>query len=246
MIRTLIVDDEALARQLVREYLRPHRDVEIVGECGNGFDAVHAMSDKGTAARIDLVFLDIQMPQLSGLEVLELTGRDHGVIFTTAFDDYALKAFDLHAVDYLLKPFSQARFDQALAQARKVLRQAPTGLKTLLAGAQARPERLLIRERHQVHVVPVDTIDCIEAQDDYVCIHVGAKSYLKTQSLSDLHTHLDPRRFVRVHRSWIINIDRLQQLDRAAKDSLVAILRTGLQVPISRSGYERVKAFITP
>lgn len=246
MIRTLIVDDEALARQLVREYLRPHADIDLVGDCGNGFDAVQALAGDGHAGPIDLVFLDIQMPQLSGLEVLELTGRKHGVIFTTAFDQYALKAFDLHAVDYLLKPFTQTRFDQALEQARKALQHTSSGLRSLLADAQARPERLLIRERNQVHVVPVATIDCIEAQDDYVSIHVGARSYLKTQSLSDLHAQLDPRRFVRVHRSWVINIDRLQQLERSGKDSLMAVLSTHRQVPISRAGYERVKPFITP
>ena len=246
MIRALIVDDEALARQLVREYLQAHPDITIVGDCGNGFDAVQALTGESQAGPIDLVFLDIQMPQLSGLDVLELTGRDHGVIFTTAFDQYALKAFDLHAVDYLLKPFTQARFDQALAQARKALQHTSGGLRSLLANAQARPERLLIRERNQVHVVPIATIDCIEAQDDYVCIHAGAKSYLKTQSLSDLHAQLDPLRFVRVHRSWVINIDRLQQLERSGKDNLMAVLSTKRQVPISRSGYERVKPLIKP
>ena len=246
MIRALIVDDEALARQLVREYLQPHTDITIVGDCGNGFDAVQALTGESHAGPIDLVFLDIQMPQLSGLDVLELTGRDHGVIFTTAFDQYALKAFDLHAVDYLLKPFTQTRFDQALEQARKALQHSSGGLRSLLADAQARPERLLIRERNQVQVVPIATIDCIEAQDDYVCIHVGAKSYLKTQSLSDLHAQLDPLRFVRVHRSWVINIDRLQQLEHSGKDNLMAVLSTNRQVPISRSGYERVKPLIKP
>ena len=244
MIRALIVDDEALARQLVREYLQSHPDIDVVVECGNGFDAVQAISEAGSAGPIDLVFLDIQMPQLSGLEVLELTRRDHGVIFTTAFDQYALKAFDLHAVDYLLKPFSQERFDQALQRARKELGQASGALQSLLAQAPARPERILIRDRNQVHVVALDQVDCIEAQDDYVSIHAGAQRYLKTQSLSDLHAQLDPQRFVRVHRSWVINIERLRQLERPAKDSLLAVLSSGQQVPVSRSGHERIKPFL--
>ena len=182
MIQTLLVDDEALARRLLREYLQAHDDIEIIGECDNGFDAVKAI----TELQPDLVFLDIQMPRLSGLEVLELTRRDHGVIFTTAFDQYALKAFDLRAIDYLLKPFAQTRFDEALARARTLLGQTSTGLKELATQPGGKLERLLIRDRNQVHVLALDTVACIEAQDDYICIHSQGKSYLKTQALSEL------------------------------------------------------------
>ena len=240
MIQALIVDDENLARRLLREYLCAHEDIQIVGECDNGFDAVKAITD----LRPDLVFLDIQMPRLTGLEVLELTQRDHGVIFTTAYDQYALKAFDLRAVDYLLKPFTQARFDEALARARMLMGQTSVGLQALAAQPPGKLERLLIRERNQVHVLALDTVACVEAQDDYICIHSQGKRYLKTQSMSELEARLDPALFVRVHRSWIINLGYLKNIERMAKDSFVAVLHSGQQIPISRAGHERVKALI--
>jgi two-component system LytT family response regulator len=240
MIQTLIVDDETLARRLLREYLQAHEDVEIVGECDNGFDAVKAITD----LHPDLVFLDIQMPRLTGLEVIELTQRDHGVIFTTAYDQYALKAFDLRAVDYLLKPFAQTRFDGALARARALMGQTSAGLKALSEQPPGKLERLLVRDRNQVHVLALDTVVCVEAQDDYICIHAQGKSYLKTQSLSDLETRLDPTLFVRVHRSWIINLGHLKNIERLGKDNFVAVLHNGRQIPISRAGHERVKALI--
>ncbi|MDO9193139.1 MAG: LytTR family DNA-binding domain-containing protein, partial [Undibacterium sp.] len=192
----------------------------------------------------DLVFLDIQMPKLSGLEVLEMTGRSSGVIFTTAYDQYALKAFDMHAVDYLLKPFSQHRFDEALDKARKMLGQSTPELQKLLANPIDKLERILIRDRGQVHVIPVDKVDYIEAQDDYINIHSQGKSTLKTQSLSDLEAQLDGSKFVRIHRSYIIHLDALAGIERASKDSHIAVLRNGAQLPISRSGYERIKARI--
>ena len=237
LIRVLIVDDEELARRLIREYLRKHADIELVGECENG---VEAMNDIGRL-NPDLIFLDIQMPKLSGLDVLELTGRDSGVIFTTAYDQYALKAFDLHAVDYLLKPFSQTRFDEALAQARKVLGHSLPVLQKLIAHTDGKSERILIRDRHKVHVIPVEKIDCVEAQDDYINIYSDGKTFLKTQRLSDLATQLDPEKFVRVHRSYIINIDQLQEIERPTKDSRLALLRNGMRIPISRAGYDRVR-----
>jgi two-component system LytT family response regulator len=240
MIRTLIVDDEPLARRLLHEYLQAHEDVEIMGECDNGFDAVKTIAD----LQPDLVFLDIQMPRLTGLEVLELTQRDHGVIFTTAYDQYAVKAFDLRAVDYLLKPFSQARFDEALARARTLIGQPSAGLQAMAAQATGKLERLLIRDRNQVHVLTLDMVTCVEAQDDYICIHLQGKSYLKTQSLTELEARLDPGQFVRVHRSWIINLKHLKNIERLAKDSFVALLNSGQQVPISRAGHERIKALI--
>lgn len=240
MIRTLIVDDEPLARRLVREYLLGHEDVEVVGECDNGFDAVKLI----TEMQPDLVFLDIQMPRLTGLEVLELTQRHHGVIFTTAFDQYALKAFDLRAVDYLLKPFAQTRFDEALDKARISIGQDSGALKDLVQHPQGKLERLLIRDRTQVHVLPLDKVECVEAQDDYIRIVSQGKSYLKTQSLTDLESRLDPTAFVRVHRSWIINLAHLKNIERLAKDSLVAVMGSGQQVPISRAGHERIKALL--
>ena len=236
-LQILIVDDEELARRLTREYLRSHHDINIIGECENGVEAVQAITEQNP----DLVFLDIQMPKLSGLEVLELTGRSSGVIFTTAYDQYALKAFDMHAVDYLLKPFSQQRFDEALDKARRMLGQSAPELQKLLAQPVAKLERILIRDRGLVHVIPVDKIDYIEAQDDYINIHSEGRAHLKTQSLSDLETQLDNCKFVRIHRSYIISLNALKGLERASKDSHIAVLHNGTQLPISRSGYERIK-----
>ena len=236
-LQILIVDDEDLARRLTREYLRHHKDINIIGECENGLEAVQAITEQNP----DLVFLDIQMPKLSGLEVLELTGRSSGVIFTTAYDQYALKAFDLHAVDYLLKPFSQQRFDEALDKARKMLGQTAPELQKLLTQPITKLERLLIRDRGQVHIIPVDKIDYIEAQDDYINIHSGGKAILKTQSLSDLEAQLGNDRFVRIHRSYMVNLDALKNMERANKDGYVAVLHNGTQLPISRAGYERIK-----
>lgn len=239
-LRALIVDDENLARHLVREYLRPHADIEIVGESEHGLDAVRDI----TALNPDLIFLDIQMPKLSGLEVLELTGRRSGVIFTTAYDQYALQAFDLHAVDYLLKPFSQTRFDEALARARQMLGRDDPGLTQVLAQPVQKLGRILIRDRTQVHVLPVAKVESVQAQDDYVSIRCDGREHLKTQSLTDLAAQLDAQQFVRVHRSYLLNIAYLQSLERASKDSFVALTRSGQKIPISRSGYERLREML--
>lgn len=238
-LRVLIVDDEELARRLSIEYLRSHTDIEIVGECETGLEAVDAIS----RLEPELVLLDIQMPQLSGLEVLEVTGRRSGVIFTTAYDQYALKAFDLHAVDYLLKPFSQQRFDEALAKARKLLVQESTEKLDKLVTQQGNQlQRLLIRDRGQVHHVPLDSIEYVEAQDDYITIHAAQKSYMKTQSLSELEAQLDASKFVRIHRSFLLHITALKNIERVSKDSHIAILKSGVQIPVSRAGHERIRA----
>ncbi|MFZ6733909.1 LytR/AlgR family response regulator transcription factor [Undibacterium sp. Ji42W] len=243
-LQVLIVDDEELARRLSQEYLRAHPDIEIIGECETGLEAVDAISKLNP----DLVLLDIQMPQLSGLEVLELTGRRSGVIFTTAYDQYALKAFDLHAVDYLLKPFSQQRFDEALIKARKLLAEqtlsSTQAIQTLVTQQSEKLQRLLIRDRGQVHVVSLESIDYVEAQDDYILIHAAGKSYMKTQSLSDLEAQLDASKFVRVHRSFLLQISALQAMEKTSKDSQVAVLKNGEQVPVSRAGYERIRALL--
>lgn len=243
-LQVLIVDDEELARRLSLEYLRSHPDIEVIGECETGLEAVDAISKLNP----DLVLLDIQMPQLSGLEVLELTGKRSGVIFTTAYDQYALKAFDLHAVDYLLKPFSQQRFDEALTKARKLLAQETSSstqaIETLLTQQSEKLQRLLIRDRGQVHVVPLESIDYVEAQDDYILIHAAGKSYMKTQSLSELEAQLDASKFVRVHRSFLLQLNALQAMEKTSKDSQVAVLKNGAQVPVSRAGHERIKALL--
>jgi two-component system, LytTR family, response regulator len=243
-MRVAIVDDEELARKLVREYLADCDDVEVVAECANGFEAVKAV----TEFKPDLLLLDIQMPRLDGFEVLELVGEEVGVIFITAYDTYALRAFDVHAVDYLLKPFSPERLREALERARALI-----GRKQLVApaqlGAAARPagtylDRVAIRDGANVNVIPVGKIDYVEAQDDYVCFRAEAKRYLKQQTLSDVEGALDPAQFVRIHRSYILNIDRLARLELYAKDSHAAILRDGTRLAVSRSGYARLTAVL--
>jgi two-component system LytT family response regulator len=240
-LRVVIVDDEPLARAVIREYLRAHADVEIVAECGNGFEAVKAVAEQSP----DLLFLDVQMPKLSGFEVLELVGREVPVVFTTAYDEYALRAFEVHAIDYLLKPFDEGRFSEALSRARtRIASQQPVSEVDALV-SEARPrttpaERVLIRDGAQVHVIPVEKIDYVEAQDDYVCFRAEGKQYLKDQTMGALEATLDPNRFVRIHRSYLLNIERIARVELYAKDSRVAILRDGTKLPVSRAGYARL------
>jgi two-component system LytT family response regulator len=238
-LRALIVDDESLARALVREYLQGHPDIEVAGECENGLDAVRQIG----ALAPDLVFLDIQMPRLTGLEVLELTGRRSGIVFTTAYDEHAIKAFELHAVDYLLKPFSKERFDAALARARALHAPAPA-LDALVAKKAAPLERLLIRDRDQVHVIPVEKVEYVEAQGDYLAVVAEGRTHLKPQRISEIEEQLDARRFLRVHRSFIINLAHLASIERQGPDRHVARMRSGKGVPISRSGYEKLRALV--
>jgi len=236
MHTALIVDDEELARRLIREFLGKHRDIQIIGECENGLQAVEEI----THSNPDLIFLDIQMPKMNGLEVLTETGRRAGVIFTTAYDEYALKAFDLHAVDYLLKPYSQQRFDEALEQARLQLGREPKAVAQLID--TTRTTRILIRDRGQTHVITVEQIEYVEAQDDYIQIHTQGKAWMKTQSLSDLEAQLDPAKFIRVHRSHLVNIAFVKGIERISKDAVVALMQDGSQVPVSRAGHERLRA----
>jgi two-component system LytT family response regulator len=238
-MRVIIVDDEDLARRVVKEFLKSHADVEVVAECANGFEAVKAITELSP----DLVFLDIQMPKLNGFEVVELAGAKTRYMFVTAYDQYALKAFEVHAVDYLLKPFSQQRLDEALAHARASMGVAPA-VDALVAEAAQRQkplERILIRDGARVHVVPVEKIDYIEAQDDYVQVTSGGKAYLKNQRMAELENQLDPACFLRIHRSYIVNVEAISRIEQTGKDSHTAILKDDTRIPISRTGYQKVR-----
>jgi two-component system LytT family response regulator len=244
-MRIIIVDDEMLARGVVREYLEAHGDVEIVAECANGFEAVKAI----TELEPDLAFLDIQMPKLDGFEVAELVGGKTRFIFATAFDQYAIKAFEYHALDYLLKPFSQQRFDQALAHVRAQLGAGVPAqraeIDAVVREVKAKPlGRVLIRDGAKVHVIPSEKIDYIEAQDDYVQIHSEGKAYLKNQRLSELEEQLEAGKFVRIHRSYLVNIESVSRIEQASKDSHAAVLKSGARLPISRSGYQKIRTLI--
>ena len=238
-MRVLIVDDEHLARALLREFLGAHPDVDIVGECANGFEAVKAIGELDP----DLVFLDIQMPKLDGFEVVELAGARPHYIFATAYDGFALRAFEVHAIDYLLKPFSRERLAQALAHARS-RRTPPAQLQAVVAEAAQRHgylERVLIKDGSRVHVIPASTIDYVEAQDDYVQVTSAGKAWLKHQRMAELEAQLDPQVFVRIHRSYIVNVGAIARIEPASKDNYCAVLKDGVKLPISRSGYQKLR-----
>jgi two-component system LytT family response regulator len=245
-MRVIIVDDEPLARAVLREHLGLHADVDIVGECANGFEAVKAIAELAP----DLVFLDIQMPKLDGFEVVELAGAKTHYVFVTAYDQFALRAFDVHALDYLLKPFTRERLAQALAHARErfaapaTAAQGEQAMRALVSDAQARHqpiERVLIRDGARVQVIPVARIDYIEAQDDYVAICSEGHQWLKNQRMAELESQLDPQAFLRVHRSYIVNLGTIARIEPTGKDGHCAVLKSGARVPISRSGYQKVR-----
>lgn len=245
-MRVLVVDDETLARALLIEHLGKVADVEVVGQAANGFEAVKLTEELNP----DLIFLDIQMPKLSGFEVLELLAeRAPAVIFTTAFDEFALRAFDVHAVDYLLKPVEPARLVAAVERAAERLRNRTPAPSPHELSVAARPpgrtlERVLIRHEGRVHVLPLERIDYIEAQDDYLSFASAGKKLRKQQTMSELETQLDGTRFVRIHRSFILNIERLARIDLYGKDSWLAILADGTKLPMSRTGHAKLKELI--
>ena len=244
-IRTVLVDDEALALRVLREMLEAHPEIEVVAECGNGFDAVKAIND----LKPDLLFLDIQMPKLNGFEVLDLIRHESlVVVFVTAYDEFALRAFAVHAADYLLKPVSPERLAEALAHVRKNLaRSQPPSLAPLAQTARGRQqpqERILIRDGSRVHVIPLRKVDYMEAQDDYLCLRSEGKNYLKQQAMAEMEASLDPKRFIRIHRSYLLNLDRLARLEMLTRENWTAILQDGTQLPVSRKGYERLKMLL--
>ena len=242
-IRTIIVDDEEPARLVLREFLSAHEEIKIIAECANGFEAVKAV----TESRPDLVILDIQMPKLNGFEVLELVDRPPAIIFATAYNQYAIKAFEVHAVDYILKPFSKERLAEALEHARKHLHKKSMPFQELASAAGMRPsplERILVKDGSKVHVIPVDKIDYIEAQDDYVAIKSDGKTHLKQERMAELEKELDATKFVRVHRSTILNLERIARIELYAKDSRMAILKDGTKLLISRTGYDKLKGLL--
>ena len=244
-LKIAIVDDEDLARAVVREYLAGLPDVEIVAECANGFEAVKAVSE----LQPDLLILDVQMPKLNGFEVLELVGRDVAVVFVTAYDQYAIRAFEVHAVDYLLKPFGAERLAAAIDRVRERLGRGEQLPMHDLTAAAARPaqdhtRRVLVRDGSRVHVLPVEKIEYVQAQDDYVCFRCEGKEYLKEQTLGELETSLDPAKFVRIHRSYLLNLDRLARVELDERENRVAILHDGRRLPISRTGYTRLNELL--
>lgn len=238
MTRVLIIDDEPLARLVVAEYLQHHTDIELVQECKDGFDGVKAIQ----LHQPDLIFLDVQMPKINGFEMLELLDAPPAVIFTTAHDEFALKAFEAHAVDYLLKPFSRERFDRALQKFRTEATKTKPVQELLAATAQPEErQRLVVKKGNNIVIVPIHQVFYIEAFDDYVKVHTKDGFYLKKKTMSHYEKVLDGQQFVRVHRSYLLNLQELTRIEPLEKDTHVALLRSGARLPLSASGYARLK-----
>ncbi|GAA0892007.1 LytTR family DNA-binding domain-containing protein [Fulvivirga kasyanovii] len=242
MIKALIIDDEKLARDVIRAYLKDHPDIEVVSECANGFEGVKTIHE----VKPDLIFLDVQMPKLTGFEMLELLDTVPVIIFSTAFDEFALKAFEQSAADYLLKPYSKSRFNEAISKARQRL--TGGGDKELVAkiqesreGAREELDRLVVRLGSKIVIISLDKVDFIEAQDDYVAIHSEGKKYLKQLTMKYLESSLPENQFVRVHRSYIVSIGSIDRLEAMSKDTYVAILKSGAKISVSRAGYSSLK-----
>lgn len=240
-LRVAVVDDEAPARALLCEYLGAIPEVEVVAECANGFEAVRAVEE----LHPDLLLLDVQMPKLSGFDVLEMVEREVAVVFVTAYDQYAVRAFEVQAVDYLLKPVAPERLRRAVERVRHRLGKPRTAVAAQLASAAAPEpgplERLVLRDGARVDVVPVDAVDVVEAQDDCVVVRARGRRWRKTSTLQEVAERLDPRRFVRVHRCFVLNLASIAGLETYAKDSRLAVLRDGSKVPVSRAGYARLR-----
>lgn len=244
MIKTVLIDDEPLARTIVMEYLLSYPEVEIVQECNDGFEGVKAI----TQNKPDLIFLDIQMPKINGFEMLELIEQPPAVIFTTAFDEYAIKAFEAHAVDYLLKPFSKERFDKAMQKWLSSRQQDEGKQKALSLQEEVKqPEernRVVVKEGGNIRIIPVNEIQYIEAYDDYVKIHTPKEMFLKKKTMNFYEKSLDQAQFVRVHRSYIVQLSFITRIEPLEKDTHVALLRSGAKIPLSKGGYARLKTVL--
>ena len=241
MNKIIIIDDEPLARSIVKEYLEKYPQLKVMQECNDGFEGIKAIQQH----QPDLIFLDIQMPKITGFEMLELIEQPPAVIFTTAFDEYAIKAFEAHAVDYLLKPFNQDRFDKAIA---KWAEQKPATVEKttqdLLESASLSPsqsQRIVVKNGSKIKIIPVHDVLYLEAADDYVKIYTQEGYFLKNKTMTHFEQALDGQQFVRSHRSYIVNVQQITRIDPYEKDNHVAILRSGAKVPVSRSGYGKLK-----
>ncbi|MBO9730832.1 MAG: LytTR family transcriptional regulator DNA-binding domain-containing protein [Chitinophaga sp.] len=242
MIKAVIIDDEPLAREVVKEYLLNFPQITVMQECNDGFEGLKAIQQH----QPDLIFLDIQMPKITGFEMLELVENMPAVIFTTAFEEHAIRAFEVHAVDYLLKPFSGERFEKAVKKWLDQF-QAPavadtTALLETAATMPAQSNRVVIKLNGKIKIIPVQDIHYLEAADDYVKIITQEGSFLKNKTMAFFEKMLDPQQFTRVHRSYILNINQVTRIDPYEKENHLAILRSGARVLVSKTGYPRLKA----
>jgi two-component system LytT family response regulator len=243
MKKIILIDDEPLARVLVREYLEDFPELEVVAECGDGFEGLKAIA----LHQPDLLFLDIQMPKINGFEMLELVNEQPAVIFTTAYDEYALKAFETNALDYLLKPFSKERFQQAINKWLQNPTMNSASKVSLTEIPHKQPEeqnRIVIKDGSEISIIPTSELEYLEAYDDYVKIHHKGKVHLKKKTMNYFEQLLNPAIFIRIHRSYILNINELAKIESFEKNSYLAILRSGKRIPISRTAYAPLKEIL--
>ncbi|MFC2084614.1 LytR/AlgR family response regulator transcription factor [Bacteroidota bacterium] len=246
-IKTIIIDDEKLARDIIKDYLKKHESIEIVAECKNGFEGLKAITD----LRPQLVFLDIQMPKITGFEMLELIENPPEIIFTTAFDQYAIKAFEVNAIDYLLKPYSVNRFNEALNRAigrivqGQNLRREVNTVMNRIDNRDEYIDRIVVKKNNNIILIPVNDIIYFEAQDDYVKIVTKEQLFLKNKTMKYFESCLDPKNYLRVHRSYIINISYIQKIELFEKESYKVILKNNLRLPISKTGYSNLKNILS-
>jgi two-component system LytT family response regulator len=242
MIKAVIIDDEPLAREIVKEYLQAFPQVQLMQECGDGFEGLKAIQQQ----QPDIIFLDVQMPKINGFEMLELVEELPAVIFTTAFEEHAIRAFEVNAVDYLLKPFSKERFDKAVQKwldrhAADELQQTTALLETA-ASSPIQSNRVVVKINGKIKIIPVQDIHYLEAADDYVKIVTPEGAFLKNKTMQFFEKSLDPQQFARVHRSYMLNINQVTRIEPYEKENHLAILKTGAKVPVSKTGYPRLKA----
>ena len=242
-MKAIIIEDESPARDIVKSFLSKHIDIELSGEFGDGFTGIKAIKE----IKPDLIFLDVQMPKITGFEMLELIENPPEIIFTTAYDQYAIKAFEMNAVDYLLKPFGQERFDQAVNKAKQKIKeqkQKPEKFRKVIQDMDEKGEtlfRIVAKKRGQIHVIPVERLMHIEAKDDYVMLHSTDGKFLKEKTMKFYESHLDAQQFVRVHRSFIVRVDQIKRLEPYGKSSYIAILANGERDNVSIKGYKKLK-----
>lgn len=240
-MKAIIIDDEELARSIVKEYLSAYPGIDVVQECSDGFEGIKAIQQH----KPDLVFLDIQMPKINGFEILELLEQPPAVIFTTAFEEYAIKAFESHAIDYLLKPFSKERFDKALQKWQQQNSQEKNSetqkLLNSTALTPAQNSRVVVKDNGKIRIIPVSQIRYLEAADDYVKIHTADGVFLKNKTMGYFEDTLDQQHFIRIHRSYIINVQLISRIDPYEKESHLAILSIGIKLPVSKSGYAKLR-----
>ena len=242
-MKVLIIDDEELARNIIQSYLGAYPDVEVIGTCSNGFEGLKAIQER----KPDLVFLDVQMPKITGFEVLELLDSPPLIVFSTAFNQFAIQAFEQNAVDYLLKPYSRERFDAAFQKALQRFKQQSQSKDTLpklmehVHQQGAMLERVVVKNGSKIKVIPVEKINYLESQDGYVMIHTDGDKHLKQWTMKYFEEHLDAGQFIRIHRSYLVRIGQIVQLELYEKSTYLLILKEGSKLPVSQSGHARLK-----